>query len=310
MNTTTDTTPGAYTLALNNYVSSSNIAVTPNLGAFSCNQTVYQKTISIHPLLGIVRSSLTTITATAMPMRPGGMFTIDNSDKGQGPKPPYVQFASGVLATDNPVTLAVVTQPSIRNMGGSRLIKVTYQVNGQAPIATGKAVPVTEFHMTCYACALESEWGDPQRPATCKTVRIYGVTYSGLSGARCASYLAEVRLNGCGRNSDGSQTQYNSRTKTFVTVANIKTSDGTIPIPRKTLARDRAIIPGLGVLVDVDTPYGDSLAADDTGGKIIGYHLDFFGGYGARACVGFGGADKIGRCHPSQGLTCPVGDPI
>ncbi len=60
-------------------------------------------------------------------------------------------------------------------------------------------------------------------------------------------------------------------------VAAVTGADGTAVVAGGSVARDRAVIPGRGVLVDVDGA-GNGLLANDTGGAIRGYCLDLFNG--------------------------------
>ena len=81
-------------------------------------------------------------------------------------------------------------------------------------------------------------------------------------------------------------------------------ADGTAVVAGSTVARDRAVIPGRGVLVDVDG-VGAGLLANDTGGAIRGYRLDLFNGAGRAACAGYANPHGVGVCQTPQGSTCP-----
>jgi len=65
----------------------------------------------------------------------------------------------------------------------------------------------------------------------------------------------------------------------------VRTADGTAPVAAQTVVRDRAIIPGKSVTFALDG-LGEGIWADDTGGAISAYRLDFYGGAGNAACSG------------------------
>ncbi|MGO9096182.1 MAG: IPT/TIG domain-containing protein [Bryobacteraceae bacterium] len=169
------------------------------------------------------------------------------------------------------------------------------------------------FGMSCYGFANEPDWGTP--PNSCQSVTIYGVQYSGSSPTAppgnlpqrpyCNSFLGDLWLQGSGFLSDGTRVHYAGKGN-YVVLTNFTTHDGTPLVPWVTLARDLAVIPGTGTLVDLDT-IGDGLHADDTGGAINGWLLDLFGGYDT-ACRGFTCPIVVGSCNPGDvsGLSCPA----
>jgi membrane-bound lytic murein transglycosylase len=87
-------------------------------------------------------------------------------------------------------------------------------------------------------------------------------------------------------------------------VSTVTGADGTPVVPGQTVARDRAIIPGRGVQVDIEG-VGAGLLANDTGGAILGYRLDLFNGAGIAACANYSNPIAISACNPEQTGTCP-----
>jgi membrane-bound lytic murein transglycosylase len=86
-------------------------------------------------------------------------------------------------------------------------------------------------------------------------------------------------------------------------VSVIDGADGTPVVAGQTVARSRSIIPGRGVLVDVDS-VGTGLLANDTGGAIVGYRLDFYQGSGKAVCAGYTNPMGVSDCSPAQ-TKCP-----
>jgi 3D (Asp-Asp-Asp) domain-containing protein len=173
---------------------------------------------------------------------------------------------------------------------------------------------VVTFGMSCYGYANEPDWGTP--PNNCATQSWYGVQYSGSVPAPpgtlpqrsyCSSFLEDLYVQGSGYLADGTKAKYQGGGVYEVLPAgqDFTTSDGTPLTPWLTVARDPAIIQGKGNLVDLDT-IGNGLEADDTGGDIVGYRLDMFGGLDT-ACQGYANPIVVGACLPGDpsGLTCP-----
>jgi 3D (Asp-Asp-Asp) domain-containing protein len=168
---------------------------------------------------------------------------------------------------------------------------------------------IATFGMSCYKVALGSDYGTP--PNSCLSTRISNVTYSGavtnpfgLTGTYCSSFIANVKLQGTGQLNSGTYIHYESSTGLIGIVTSVTGADGTAVVAGGSVARDRAIIPGRGVLVDVDG-VGSGLLANDTGSKIVGYRLDLFNGVGLAACANYSNPHGVGVCQTPQGTTCP-----
>lgn len=238
-----------------------------------------------------------------------------------GPKPPTANLASGMTATSNPTTLNLVAAgpQRIPTPGGlSQLISnytLNYPSQNPAPGTLGATVTTNDknkiaaFGMSCYMVALESDYGTP--PNKCTSTRINGVRYAGavtnpngLTGTYCSSFIANVKLQGTGQLNSGTYINYSPATQTMTAVATVTGADGTPVVAGQTVARDRAIIPGIGVRVDVDG-VGTNLLANDTGGAIRGYRLDLFNGAGVAVCASYPNPIAIGTCTPEQTGTCP-----
>ena len=257
-------------------------------------------------LLTLTRNTLTTASASATPA--GGSFSHVGTIEA-GPNPPTVQIASGGTATSNPNPIEFRTTA---NSGGPKAggrIKLTSTYTADGAQSVNDRNRVVAFGMSCYMLALESDYG--AQPDSCTSTRIGGVTYSGtrtdpngLSGTYCASFIANVRLQGSGQLNDGRYVNYDVNSNTINVVSEVRGSDNTAVVADRTVARDLAIIPSRGVLVDVDG-IGDGLLANDRGGHIVGYRLDLFRGAGKQVCAAYANPIRIGACQTAQGLTCP-----
>ena len=160
-----------------------------------------------------------------------------------------------------------------------------------------------------FLCKLESSIypEDFSPPGNCSATRINRVRYTdpnGLTGSYCSAFIANVTLQGSAQLNSGTYINYSPATNAMIAVASVTGADGTPVVANQTVARDRAIIPGRGVLVDIDG-YGTGLLANDTGGAINGYRLDLFRGAGAAACANFTNPIVIGNCSQEQSGTCP-----
>ncbi len=209
--------------------------------------------------------------------------------------------------TSNPdtVTLQSPAGSGAPTPGGLETVTAQYSVNGGT--ATDP-FQVPTFGMSCYMISLESDYGTP--PNSCSSTRIHGVLYQGsitnpggLAGTYCSSFIANVHLQGSGQLNSGQYVQYQVASGHIVIVPSITGHDGTPVVAGQTVARDLAIIPGIGVLVSVDG-VGSNLLANDTGGAIVGYRLDLFNGAGRAACAGYANPVGVSACAPAQ-ASCP-----
>ena len=261
--------------------------------------------------LKLERNSLTTAKATAQPL--GGTFAHTGTVEAGGAAP-TVALVAGTKATDNPSQMEFKVPPpdpkkkGAPREGGRIKLKTTYTLNGME-VANDRNL-VISFGMSCYMLALEKDYGTV--PDKCKdSPRIGGKIHKGtvtdpkgLKGTFCASFLANVRLQGSGQLNNGEFINYAPKTKTYTKVKKVTGSDGTEVVTGKTVARDPAIIPGKGVLVDVDG-VGNGLLANDKGGAIRGYRLDLFNGAGTAACKDYANPVGLAACQKAQGNTCP-----
>jgi 3D (Asp-Asp-Asp) domain-containing protein len=259
-----------------------------------------------------MRQDLLTVIATGNPTMGGSFDYVTSTDAGVTIAP--LAMASGVTATTNPntTTLSDPANPSPNgapSQGGLGKYQVNFSQNGLTASNDKKnpfKVPV--FGMSCYYTTLESDWGT--EPNHCKSVRIHGTTYSGTvtnpdgyAGTYCSSFIAEVVLQGSGVTDGGTDIQYDPGTGLITAVSVIDGADGTPVVAGQTVARSRSIIPGRGVLVDVDG-VGTGLLANDTGGAIVGYRLDFYQGSGKAVCAGYTNPMGVSDCSPAQ-TKCP-----
>jgi len=254
-----------------------------------------------NPTITLSRQNLTTVQANGTPS--GGTFSY-----------PTTPISGGNFATvDNPLPMSNPNTISLQGSagngaptpGGFEMITAQYDVNNST---ASDPFQVPTFGMSCYIIALESDYGTP--PNNCTATRIYGTQSSGtvlnpggLAGTYCASFIANLRLQGSAQLNNGQSVQYQVSTGNIVAVSTINGADGTPVVAGQTVARDRAIIPGRGVLVDVDQ-VGTGLLANDTGGRIRGYRLDLFNGAGRAACASFANPISVAACQPAQSA-CP-----
>jgi 3D (Asp-Asp-Asp) domain-containing protein len=236
-----------------------------------------------------------------------------------GPNAPTASPASGMTTTSNPTTLNFVARGPMRTPtpGGLSQLIADYTLNypWQNPGTLGTTVTkndankIAAFGLSCYMIALESDYGTP--PNNCSATRINGVRYTGsvtnpngLTGTYCSAFIANVRLQGTGQLNSGTYINYSPTTNNMTAVSTVTGADGTPVVPGQTVARDRAIIPGRGVQVDIEG-VGAGLLANDTGGAILGYRLDLFNGAGIAACANYSNPIAISACNPEQTGTCP-----
>jgi 3D (Asp-Asp-Asp) domain-containing protein len=255
---------------------------------------------------------------TQLPSGPSpGKFSFSTLSL-SGTNPPTATLAGGMTATSNPLTLNFVALGPQRTPtpGGLSQLKssytLTYPFGNPLPgttVTKNELNKIAAFGLSCYMVALESDYGAP--PNTCASTRINGVRYSGavtnpngLTGTYCSAFIANVKLQGTGQLNSGTYVNYSPATGIMTAVPTVTGADGTPVIAGQTVARDRAIIPGRGVLVDIDT-VGTGLLANDTGGAILGYRLDLFKGAGVAACANYSNPIAMGVCNPEQTGTCP-----
>jgi 3D (Asp-Asp-Asp) domain-containing protein len=257
--------------------------------------------------VSIARQSLTALTATGAP--PGGEF-------GYSADPGDVENSPGSTAQTNP-NQAVLLNPANSGPGGAPIpgalstISAFYDVGSSSVSST---FHVATFGMSCYYTAGQQDSGNA--PNSCASVTIYGASYSGYTvnpsgmpaGSYCNAFLAQVTLQGSGQLSNGTDVMYVSGgyppNGTYQVITSIKGADGTAVVAGQTVARDRSIIPTGGVRLDVNG-IGDGLLANDTGGAIVGYRLDYYNGAGVSACSGFSNIEAVSGCNP-QNSNCPA----
>jgi 3D (Asp-Asp-Asp) domain-containing protein len=125
---------------------------------------------------------------------------------------------------------------------------------------------------------------------------------AGLTGTYCSSFIHDVVLNtGSGYLNNGQAIQVNKGT--IVPVNTIKSADGTPVVANQTVSRDKSIISGKGVLIDLDQ-VGSGLLANDTGGGIKGYRIDLYKGTGSAVCAAYENIMAVGACTPATS-GCP-----
>jgi 3D (Asp-Asp-Asp) domain-containing protein len=219
-----------------------------------------------------------------------------------------------MTTTSNPITFNFVALGPMRTPtpGGQSQLVQTYTLSYPFNVTTTmKSNPnnIAAFGMSCYMIALESDYGTP--PNSCSSTRINGVRYSGsvtnpngLTGTYCSAFIANVKLQGTGQLNSGTYINYSPATGNMTAVSSVTGADGTPVVAGQTVARDRAIIPGVGVLIDIDG-IGTGLLANDTGGAITGYRLDLYNGAGVAACANYPNPIAVGTCNPVQTGTCP-----
>ncbi len=260
------------------------------------------------PSISLNRKALTTIQATGTPA--GGAFSYSTAAI-TGNTNAKIAFASGASDTSNPndTTLTDPANPNSNgspSAGGLLSITASYQTSGGTATDTFQ---VPTFGLSCYYTALQSDWGTA--PNNCSTLKYNGTLYSGsetnpngLTGTFCTSFIIQASLiQGNAALNSGQLIQYNPDTQLFGVVSQVVGSDGSPVSAGKTLARDKTIIPGKGVLVDLDR-IGTGILANDTGSAIVGYRFDMYEGTGQSVCSGYNNIESIASCSPAAS-GCP-----
>jgi 3D (Asp-Asp-Asp) domain-containing protein len=268
------------------------------------------------PTITLERIDLMDVKATGTPNVTG---TSDTSAfkylsvSASGSTVAKIGYASGSNAQSNP-TFFQLTEPDNSCKGGKpcqgglKTITASYTVDGVS--SADKSFNVPTFGMSCYNTTAESDWGSP--PNNCSVFRWKGTVYSGtvtnpgsLTGTYCEAFIADVIRNaGSGVLNNGIAVQKVNGNISQTPDGKIYTADGTVPIPFQTVARNRSIIPGKGVLIDLDQ-VGTGIHADDIGGDIVGYRLDLYKGVGKPVCAHNDNVMAVGACTPATS-GCPA----
>jgi len=267
------------------------------------------------PTINLERIDLMDVKATGTPNVTGtsensafNYYTVNVA----GSSVATIGYASGSNAQSNP-TFFQLTEPDnpctggVPCQGGLESITAKYTVNGVS--SADKSFSVPTFGMSCYYTTLESDWGAPPNnctvPLKWKGVRYTGAVTnpSGLNGTYCLAFIEDVLLNtGSGVLNNGQDIQQNNGN--IVRVSTIKSADGSPVVAGQTVARDRSIIPGIGVLIDLDQ-VGTGILANDIGSDIIGYRLDLYQGAGKGVCANNNNIMAVGACTPATS-GCPA----
>lgn len=260
-----------------------------------------------YPRITVTRPSLTQASATGTPQ--GGTFSWAATSYAN------VGFAGGVNQQTNPngAVLSNAPNPSptgAPSTGALATVSGWYNLPAGPPVSGTFHVPT--FGMSCYYTALQQDWGTA--PNSCGTTTIYGVLYSGAwtnppglpAGSYCNAFLAQVSLQGSGVLSTGTAIGYAGGgyppSSSYRVISSINGADGSPVQAGRTVARDRSIIP-VGVYVDING-IGNGLLANDTGGAISGYRIDYYNGAGRSACAGFNNIMGVSGCNPGN-ANCP-----
>jgi 3D (Asp-Asp-Asp) domain-containing protein len=259
-------------------------------------------------------------SATGSPQ--GGSFSyVAGCLNGSCPGPePLIAFSTGVTAQTNP-NAAVLSNPDnpcanqVPCPGLLSGITATYTLPDPILILNGSAqFNVATFGLSCYDTTTQQQWGTAPDSCFTTTITVNGVpvTYSGYTsnppllpaGNYCNAFLAQFALQGSASLTDGTLWQYSPYIRQ---VTQITGHDGSPVTAGQTVARDLAVIPTVGVLVDING-LGNGLSANDTGGRIQGYRFDVYMGVGAGACTGTPANSNImavSGCNPGNSA-CPA----
>lgn len=253
------------------------------------------------------RTSLTTGTATGEPA--GGTFAYTTQIQsgttiGTLTSPDNISNPN-MMQLPDPANPSATGAPS---PGGLGSYTATYTVNGVV-VKNLRDDPfhIPTFGMSCYFIALEADYGSAAQN-TCTSIRINGHVYQGTvtnpdgyPGTYCASFIAEVVLQGSAQLNNGTYIHYAGNNR-IVAVPSVTGADGTALIAGGSVARDRSIIRARNKTVSADQ-VGDNLLANDTGGAIVGYRLDLYNGAGQAVCNGYANPMAIAACDPAE-ATC------
>jgi 3D (Asp-Asp-Asp) domain-containing protein len=226
------------------------------------------------------RSDLTgVVTKAAQPQQ--GIALRFRSDRGSPPD----TITQPSQPTD--ATGTATGQITTRRQGVAHISADNPDVATPSPLAINfqEADWESQFLMTAYIIASEADYGGPTVTNPC-----------GLTGTwrRGFLYGNGVLLQGSGRDLNGniitidwanSGRPLNPNNVCFTTAACAGTASGACATEGTTVAVDPAVIP-MGASVNIQNVGGR--VAQDTGGRINGYHIDVFRGFGRAALQGWG----------------------
>jgi 3D (Asp-Asp-Asp) domain-containing protein len=186
---------------------------------------------------------------------------------------PAVDFINAVSATTDS---AGVEQGHLwtRKQGSAQLSEQTIPTPSPLTVLFAQADYVDPFSVTGYYTPFEGDYNGPTTTNPC-----------GLNGTFNDRFLRVVRTEGSGRSLAGLGIQYDTaasrrRQNPCYTVTQCPlTASGTCAQAGVTIAVDRTVIPmGASVLMS----QSGTRHAEDTGGAIIGKHIDLYVGYGSQ----------------------------
>jgi 3D (Asp-Asp-Asp) domain-containing protein len=159
-----------------------------------------------------------------------------------------------------------------RKQGSAQLIEQTIPTPAPLTVLFGEADFVDPFSVTGYYTPYEGDFNGPTTTNPC-----------GLTGTFNDHFLRVVRTEGSGRSLGGLGIQFDTSASRhqpnpcFTVTQCPLTASGTCAQAGVTIAVDKTVIPmGANVLMS----QSGSRHAEDTGGAIVGKHIDLYVGYG------------------------------
>jgi 3D (Asp-Asp-Asp) domain-containing protein len=130
-----------------------------------------------------------------------------------------------------------------------------------------------EFLITCYTIANETDW-----PSTTASTDVCGLPEKNSYSNR---FLKDVRMQGSGVARDGTILHYNKGQQCYNIESCARTATGACAVPGTTTAVDFSVIPRSGT---INVAIIGERRAQDTGGRITGYHIDEYVGAQPALC--------------------------
>jgi len=186
---------------------------------------------------------------------------------------------SGGVVTTNAAGSATASINTRQQPGTSTVTATDSDINtnSSAVISWFPAKYQNDFLITCYTIANEKDW-----PNTPTSTDVCGLPESNKYSSR---FLKDVRMQGSGVALDGTTVHYNDNQQCYNLDKCARTSAGACATAGASIAVDFSVIPKHST---VDVAIIGQRKAQDTGGRIKGYHIDEYVGAQPALCRSLG----------------------
>lgn len=184
-------------------------------------------------------------------------------------------FPSGGVVTTNGVGVATAFI-NTRTQPGTSTVTATdsgIQTNSPAAISWLPAKYQSDFLITCYTIANEKDW--PSAPAS---TDVCGLPESNSYSSR---FLTDTQMQGSGVARDGTTIHYNANQHCYNVDSCARTAAGACATPGSSAAVDFTVVPRSSTL---NVAIIGQRRAQDTGGRMKGYHIDEYVGAQPALC--------------------------